>query len=62
MNRIKLVRKHWQRKKTEVAEDASEKVTNSPIPYVDGPSDSNICFEFKVEAHVTCTHEDILNL
>ena len=48
------------KKKTEEAEDASEKVTNSPIPQVDGPSDSNICYEFKVEAHETCTHEDIL--
>ena len=47
-------------KKTEEAEDAFEKVTNSPIPQVDGPSDSNICYEFKVEAHETCTHEDIL--
>ena len=50
------------KKKTEEAEDALEKVTNSPIPQVDGisESDSNICFEFRVEAHESCTHEDIL--
>ena len=50
------------KKKTEEAEDALEKVTNSPIPQVDGisESDSNICFEFRVEAHESCSHEDIL--
>ena len=50
------------KKKTEEAEDALEKVTNSPIPQVDGisESDSNICFEFRVEAHESCTHEDVL--
>ena len=49
-----------EKKKADEAEDASEKVTNSPIPQVDGPSDRNICYEFKVEAHETCTHEDIM--
>ena len=47
-------------KKTEEAENASEKVTNSPNSQVDGPSVSNSCYEFKVEAHETCLHEDIL--
>jgi hypothetical protein len=48
------------KQRTEEAEDAFEKVTDSPIPQVDGTSDSNICYEFRVEAHTTCTHEDIL--
>jgi hypothetical protein len=49
-----------EKKKADEAEDASEKKTTSPIPQVDGPSDSNICYKFKVEAHETCMHEDIL--
>jgi hypothetical protein len=58
----KLDEETLTKKKTEEAEDALEKVSNSPIPQVDGSSesDSNICFEFRVEAHESCTHEDIL--
>ena len=33
---------------------------NNPSNQVDGPADSNIWYEFKVEAHETCTHEDVL--
>ena len=47
-------------KTSEEAEDASLKVTSSPIPQFDGTSDSDISYEFKVEAHETCTHADIL--
>ena len=48
------------KKKPKEAEDALEKVTDSPIPQIDGTSDSNICFEFKVEAHDSCTNDNIL--
>ena len=42
------------------AETVFEKVMNSPIPQIDGTADRNVCYELTVEAHMECTHDDVI--
>ena len=42
------------------ADNVFGKVTNSPIPQIDGTADSTICYELEVEAHKKCSNDDII--